>query len=123
MAIQFENFDKTDVYNNEIHPLVEQIRDICDKHDIPALMSFTYKHDDGEESTSLALVANCRKNAIDATYIQFAKMLRDFPNIKAMRQFAQCVLMADALSDIGVNLNDILNNVDSDKEAGKNEAE
>lgn len=118
MAIQFENFDKTDVYNNEIHPLIEQIRDICGKHDIPALMSFAYKHDDGCESTALALIANCRKNAFDATYIQFAEMLKDFPNIKAMRQFAQCVLMADALSDIGVNINDILNKVDS-KEEGK----
>lgn len=116
MAIQFENFDKTDVFRNEINPLVEQIVDICGKHNIPALMSFTYQHDDGKESTALALIANCRKNALDVTYVQFAEMLKDFPNIKAMRQFAQCVLMADALSDIGVNINDILNKVDSNEE-------
>ena len=122
MAIQFENFDKTDVFNNEIRPLIEQIRDICGKHDIPALMSFAFKHDDGNESTALALVANRRKNAFDATYIQFAEMLKDFPNIKAMRQFAQTVLMADVLSGIGADLDEILNKVDSDKEAGKNEA-
>ena len=125
MAIQFENFDKTDVYNNEINPLVEQIRDICGKHDIPALMAFTFQHDDKENtgSSALALVGNCRNNALDVTYVQFAEMLKDFPNIKAMRQFAMNILMADVMSDLGVNLNEILNKVDSDEKAGKNEAE
>lgn len=123
MAIQFENFDKTDVYNNEINPLVEQIRDICGKHDIPALMAFSFQYDDNKNtgSSALALVGNCRKNALDVTYVQFAEMLKDFPNIKAMKAFAYHVLVADVLSEVGVNAKDVLDEIN--KEGTNNEAE
>ena len=123
MAIQFENFDKTDVYNNEINPLVEQIREICGKHDIPALMAFTFQYDDNKNTggSALALVGNCRKNALDATYVQFAEMLKDFPNINAMKNFAYPGLIADVLSEVGVNAKDVLDEIN--KEGTNNEAE
>jgi hypothetical protein len=43
-----ENWDLEDVLDNEVSPLLKQIKDICEKHKIPFITSFTYKHtDDG----------------------------------------------------------------------------
>ena len=41
-----EFFNKEDVYDNEISPLMTQIIDICKQHGIPIIASFTYENSD-----------------------------------------------------------------------------
>lgn len=39
-----ELFDKEDIYDKQITPLVEELIEICREHDIPMLASFAYKN-------------------------------------------------------------------------------
>lgn len=39
-----ELFNEEDIYDNEISPLVQQIIEVCNKHKIPMIASFTYEN-------------------------------------------------------------------------------
>jgi hypothetical protein len=41
-----ETFDLREVYDNEIKPLVQQIHDLCDQHNIPAIIYLVTSCDD-----------------------------------------------------------------------------
>ncbi len=41
-----ELFDKEEVYDSEISPLMKQVIAICKEHDIPMLASFIYENDE-----------------------------------------------------------------------------
>ncbi len=54
-----EFFNKEDVYDNEIAPLMKDIIDICKKHEIPMLCSFTYENcEDNGVGTCDTIVGN-----------------------------------------------------------------
>ena len=37
---EFESFDKSEVFENQIEPMIEKIQDICKEHSIPCLIAF-----------------------------------------------------------------------------------
>lgn len=39
-----EIFNKEEIYDNELSPLVRQIIDICNEHQIPMIASFTFEN-------------------------------------------------------------------------------
>ncbi len=39
-----EIFNKEDIYDNEISPLMQKIISICNEHEIPMIASFTYEN-------------------------------------------------------------------------------
>ena len=39
-----EIFNKEDIYDEQISPLVQQLIDICQAHEIPMIASFTYEN-------------------------------------------------------------------------------
>ena len=54
-----EFFNKEDIYDNEIAPLMKDIIAICKKHEIPMLCSFTYEYcEDKGVGTCETLVGN-----------------------------------------------------------------
>jgi hypothetical protein len=44
MSEDMDFFNKEDVYDNEISPLMQKIIAVCKKHDIPMLASFTFEN-------------------------------------------------------------------------------
>jgi len=41
-----ELFNKEDIYDNEISPLMQQIIEICNKHKMPMIASVTYENNE-----------------------------------------------------------------------------
>lgn len=39
-------FDKTDIYENEVLPIVEHLRMVCSKNEIPMFLTIAVKNDD-----------------------------------------------------------------------------
>ena len=52
MHDHIELFDKEEIYDNEIAPLMKQIIEICQKNQIPMLATFAY-HNTEEEGVGL----------------------------------------------------------------------
>lgn len=118
----FENFDKNEIFETQINPMIEKIQDICKEHSIPCLMAFCYAHNQEESTgkTCIALTANARKNPMDMLYHEIADAIQDFPNHKKLTDFARKIILAEMLSDMAVDL--FKKDDDSDKD-NENEAE
>lgn len=123
MAIQFEKFDKTDVYNEQIEPLMRKINDLCGEHDIPCLISVVSKWDEENNSCGhgIAVTGNCRNNPIDGLHVVMSEILEDFPQKDKLIKFARATLMADIISS--VISDDDSENKESDNKDKENEAE
>lgn len=120
---EFESFDKSEVFENQIEPMIEKIQEICKEHSIPCLMAFCYAHNQDEKTgkTCVGLTVNARKNPMDALYHEIANVIQDFPNPEKLNAFARKILLADMLSDIAVDL--FKTNKEASKKDEENEAE
>lgn len=119
----FETFDKSEIYHEQIEPLMKKINDICGEHNIPCLMSIVCKWDEGDDTCShvIGITANCRDNPIDALHIVFSDILHDYPKREKLIKFARVTLMADMISDLAVDLGKKENEAENKDE--ENEAE
>jgi hypothetical protein len=103
---KFEQFNKSEVYHEQIEPLMRKINDLCGEHDIPCLISVVSKWDEENDSCGhgIAITGNCRNNPIDALHVAMSEILSEFPKKDRLIKFARATLMADMISDFVVDL-------------------
>jgi len=72
-----EAFNKEDVYDNEISPLMTKIIDICKEHKIPMLASFTYENCEEKGTGRCTTLLNGFENRKDEEFQQANKIVRN----------------------------------------------
>lgn len=123
IKIEFETFDKNEIFETQIEPMIEKIQETCKEHSIPCLMAFCYAHNQEASTgkTCVAFTANARKNPIDILYHELANVIQEFPNPEKLSAFARKILLADMISDLAEDLCEKEN--ESENKDEENEAE
>ena len=72
-----ELFNKEDVYDNQISPLMQQIIDICNAHQIPMLASFTYENCESKGTGRCVTLLNKFEDRIDSRLTDAASTVKN----------------------------------------------
>lgn len=79
--IMMELFNKEDVYDNEISPLVKKIIAICEEHKMPMLASFTYCSDGGSGAWRSTTLINYFDGRVDGGLYHAKRSLCSAENV------------------------------------------
>ena len=71
-----ENFDKENIYDNEISQLITQIIAICNEHKIPMLASFVYENLEEDSEGMCTTLINNHEGRYSARFQKAANVIR-----------------------------------------------
>lgn len=79
-----EIFNEEDVYDNEISPLLRQIIDICNKHNIPMIASFVYENCEDRGPGCCTTLINDKENRVHPPLNKMMKVIKYTDEVSTM---------------------------------------